>query len=305
MVGHHFRQTVEKSNTGAILDSPGAGRNPTVTVICDIAPRGEWVFNTGAGIWKRVLMNLLGNSLKYTSSGYIHVKLRREETVSASSAIITDEAQKSQPVKSGSSGAVILSVEDSGRGISQDYLTHHLFKPFYQEDPMNPGNGLGLSIVSQLVSSINGFTNVTSELGVGTNVKVSAVLNQGLDENDQASSSTSSNFQNLRLGMFGLDAVPDLDETPSGILTPEARCILAIRSTLESYAKSLGISVSTLTTTALVTVDIVLTTEAHCQSLRGSVGRPLIVLGGKPALHYSANRQTDGENGRVVILSQP
>jgi hypothetical protein len=216
-----------------------------------------------------------------------------------------DEAQKSHPVKSSSCSAVILSVEDSGRGISQDYLTHHLFKPFYQEDPMNPGNGLGLSIVSQLVSSVNGFTNVTSDLGVGTNVKVSAVLDQYLDGNDQVSSSTSSNFQNLRLGMFGLDAAPDLDETPSGILTPEARCILAIRSTLESYAKSLGISVSTLTTTALVTVDIVLTTEAHYQSIRGSVGRPLIVLGGKPALHYSANRQTDGENGRMVILSQP
>jgi signal transduction histidine kinase len=305
MVGHHFRQTVEKLNTGAILDSPSVGRNPTVTVICDIAPRDEWDFNTGAGVWKRVLMNLLGNSLKYTSSGYIHVRLRREETFSASSKIIADEAQKSHPVKSSSSSAVILSVEDSGRGISQDYLTHHLFKPFYQEDSMNPGNGLGLSIVSQLVSSVNGFTDVTSELGVGTNVKVSAVLDQYLDGNDQVSSSTSSNFQNLRLGMFGLDAAPDLDETPSGILTPEARCILAIRSTLESYAKSLGISVSTMTTTALVTVDIVLTTEAHYQSLRGSVGRPLIVLGGKPALHYSANRQTDGENGRMVILSQP
>jgi signal transduction histidine kinase len=305
MVGHNFRQTVEKSNTGAILDSPGAGRNPTVTVICDIAPRNEWVFNTGAGVWKRVLMNLLGNSLKYTSSGYIHVRLRREETFSASSTITMDEAQRSHPVKSSSSSVVILSVEDSGRGISQDYLTHHLFKPFYQEDPMNPGNGLGLSIVCQLVSSVNGFTNVTSELGVGTNVKVSAVLDQYLDGNNQLSSSTSSNFQNLRLGMFGLDAAPDLDETPSGILTPEARCILAIRSTLESYAKSLGISVSTMTTTALVTVDIVLTTETHYQSLRGSVGRPLIVLGGKPALHYSANRQTDGKNGRVVVLSQP
>jgi signal transduction histidine kinase len=305
MVGHNFRQTVEKSNIGAILDSPGAGRNPTVTVICDIAPGDEWVFNTGAGIWKRVLMNLLGNSLKYTTSGYIHVKLRREENISESSAIITDEAQKLQLVPSSRSSAVILSVEDSGRGISQDYLTHHLFKPFYQEDPMNPGNGLGLSIVSQLVSSINGFTNVTSELGVGTNVKVSAVLNQDLGGNDRVSSSKSSNFQNLRLGMFGLDAVPDLDETPSGILTPEARSILAIRSTLEGYAASLGISVSTMTTTALVTVDIVITTEAHFQSLRSSVGRPVIVLGGKPALHYSANRQTDGENSHVVILPQP
>jgi len=38
---------------------------------------------------------------------------------------------------------LILKVKDSGKGISKEFLKHHLYKPFTQEDSLAVGAGLG------------------------------------------------------------------------------------------------------------------------------------------------------------------
>jgi signal transduction histidine kinase len=48
---------------------PAGPRPSQVTVIFDIDPDAEWNFYTHAGAWRRILMNVFGNSLKYTRSG--------------------------------------------------------------------------------------------------------------------------------------------------------------------------------------------------------------------------------------------
>jgi len=65
-----------------------------------------------------------------------------------------------------------FAVKDTGIGMSPDYLKHELFTPFSQENSFSPGIGLGLSIVQQLVSGLEGNVEVNSTVGVGTCVEV-------------------------------------------------------------------------------------------------------------------------------------
>lgn len=135
-----------------------------IDVVVDIGYRSNWIFNIQSGAVRRIVMNLLGNALKYTNGGWVRVSLQAEDI----------EKTPSQPAQS----VVTVSVSDTGRGMSQEYLQGGLFTPFTQEDPMNPGIGLGLSIVLKLVRSLNGTISITSEQGVGTVVVVTLTLDR-------------------------------------------------------------------------------------------------------------------------------
>jgi PAS domain S-box-containing protein len=101
---------------------------------------------------RQVLVNLLGNAVKFTSSG--EVKLEVSSTPAAA-------------------GSVILhfSITDTGIGISPDQIGH-LFKPFHQEDSSTSrrfgGSGLGLAICRRLLDLMGGSISVTSRLGEGS-----------------------------------------------------------------------------------------------------------------------------------------
>lgn len=68
-----------------------------------------------------------------------------------------------------------ISVADTGKGISQDFLKNQLFHPFSQENPLQTGTGLGLAIVNSIVrsSSVEGKVDVWSSENVGTDIKIS------------------------------------------------------------------------------------------------------------------------------------
>ena len=68
---------------------------------------------------------------------------------------------------------ITLTVKDTGKGISKDFMENHLFVPFTQEDTTSShGVGLGMSIVKSLVSLLAGEIKVDSELEKGTEVTV-------------------------------------------------------------------------------------------------------------------------------------
>jgi signal transduction histidine kinase len=338
IAGHYFRRTVETSDSPLHKNAPGTiekKTSPGLAVICAISPTCDWVFKTDGGIWKRVLMNLLGNSLKYTSSGFILVQLRLEEGVPvfesktrptvlatrAKSMINPDLRDVLSPIserlplgrqcttlpRNTKTVNVTLIIEDSGKGMSQDYLTHHLFKPFYQEDILSPGTGLGLSIVHQLVSSIGGSVQVTSEVGLGTEVRIDVALQRPDAATTPVSLSGTSQFKGLRLGVCGLDIVPDLSETPSGILDVAARRSIALRSTLADYAMHLEMSVVTVDSLDSNAADLILTPESEYRratsSQQCSFSKPLIVLSAEPMMHYQQIKKM--EFGSAVVLSQP
>jgi hypothetical protein len=67
---------------------------------------------------------------------------------------------------------VTLLVEDTGIGMSRDFVSNDVFVPFRQADFQSPGTGLGLSIVKEIVKEFKGSLHVRSELGNGSRVSV-------------------------------------------------------------------------------------------------------------------------------------
>ncbi|MBS2099994.1 sensor histidine kinase [Carboxylicivirga linearis] len=113
---------------------------------------------------KQVLFNLLNNSLKFTSEGYVKLCLKN---MSRSEAKPDPElfGQRNLPDR-----FFLFSVEDTGIGIrAEDYET--IFTPFVkiEDREINYGGmGLGLPIVKQIINALGGDIWLKSTLGVGT-----------------------------------------------------------------------------------------------------------------------------------------
>ncbi|KAK4134607.1 hypothetical protein BT67DRAFT_380128 [Trichocladium antarcticum] len=147
---------------GAANPSNGLPDHPLLVTV-SVERRDDWTRPLNVGSWKRVVMNLFGNALKYTITGRIDVCLR----------VVQRTDRKGQ-----SSDYISLTVEDTGLGMSSDYLKYHLFTAFSQEDSHSPGMGLGLSIVQQLVYGLGGVVDVKSSVGVGTVIEVLLPFNK-------------------------------------------------------------------------------------------------------------------------------
>jgi signal transduction histidine kinase/CheY-like chemotaxis protein len=155
--GHAFRETHAPS--GFPIDNTPKPYVPCnlrhVSVSLEIAPRLPYLVRTQPGAIRRIVMNLLGNALKYTNDGYIAVIVKSIKSQSNSSRT-----------------NLTLTFKDSGKGMSLEYQRTRLFSPFSQEDPFSDGTGLGLSIVRQIVDSLGGHIDIRSRKGIGTTVDV-------------------------------------------------------------------------------------------------------------------------------------
>jgi signal transduction histidine kinase len=100
---------------------------------------------------QQVLLNLVGNACKFTSSGRVHVGCRRE--------------------RGGPADWVVIDVTDTGIGMTPEQMTR-LFGQFMQADSSTTrrfgGTGLGLAISQQLCAMLGGAITVQSEFGRGS-----------------------------------------------------------------------------------------------------------------------------------------
>ncbi|MFH0976157.1 MAG: PAS domain S-box protein [Spirochaetota bacterium] len=121
----------------------------------------------------QVLVNLVGNAIKFTESG--RVVLRLEKTGDTGQQGHTDNAVPAPCV------SIKFTVSDTGIGMTPEQLTR-IFSPFIQADETTTrkygGTGLGLSISKQLVEKMGGTISVESEPGTGS--IFSFTLNFGL-----------------------------------------------------------------------------------------------------------------------------
>ena len=99
----------------------------------------------------QILINLVGNAIKFTHTGQVMVTVERDPARTAA-------------------GAFKFTVTDTGIGIAADKLDL-LFDPFSQADSSTSrkygGSGLGLAIVARLVALMHGTVEVASEPGIG------------------------------------------------------------------------------------------------------------------------------------------
>ncbi len=103
----------------------------------------------------QIINNLLSNALKFTSTGYIVLRILKEK-----------EEENSIDLR--------IEVEDTGIGIPEDKI-YFIFDRFtkFDEFNINPtGIGVGLSLVKEFVRLMNGKIEVFSEVGKGTLFKI-------------------------------------------------------------------------------------------------------------------------------------
>ena len=124
----------------------------------------------------QVLLNLLGNSIKFVEKGniYLNVNLIKEKK---------DQVW------------LEFVITDTGIGISEQDLKH-IFDSFKQANQHTfskyGGTGLGLNIVKQIVHKLNGQLEVSSQLGVGTTFKFT--LSYGIGKKSKLGSTAHEKF---------------------------------------------------------------------------------------------------------------
>ncbi|BGP39437.1 hypothetical protein JCM10450v2_003390 [Rhodotorula kratochvilovae] len=132
--------------------------------------RGGWRAMIDVGGLKRVLLNLVGNALKFTREGEVKISLREIGVLPSSPQFSPDTAVLDRRL-------VSITVRDTGIGMSDEFIRDGSYlTPFLQADPFVSGAGLGLSIVDSIVKRMGGKLDVASQLGVGTAMTVTLPL---------------------------------------------------------------------------------------------------------------------------------
>jgi PAS domain S-box-containing protein len=121
-------------------------------LLCEVAPEVPEVVRGDSSRLRQIVVNLVGNAIKFTDSGEIAVKVQVE-------------------TREGTECVCRFTVADTGVGIPED-KRELIFKPFSQADTSTTrkygGTGLGLTISTRLVQMMGGKIWVESEAGRGS-----------------------------------------------------------------------------------------------------------------------------------------
>ena len=154
----NVRMTVEDTVDIVALDA----YEKSVGLTCMIEPNVPSELMGDPGRLRQVLINLLGNAVKFTDSGEVTLYIKLDDE--------TDEQAR-----------LYISVKDTGIGIPESEV-NNIFKPFAQVDRKNSksyaGTGLGLAISRRIVQLMGGKIKVISEVGSGSKFYFTATFNK-------------------------------------------------------------------------------------------------------------------------------
>ena len=154
--------TLEECDVRMIIEKAVAGARPLAAqkgldLSCGI-PHDAGAVRGDARRIEQVLLNLIGNAVKFTEKGSVSVTCRRRD------------------------GIVAISVDDTGIGIQPSDMAS-LFKPFSQVDTgltrRYEGTGLGLSICKKLVELMGGTIEAASVWGEGSRFSFTLPAGEG------------------------------------------------------------------------------------------------------------------------------
>ncbi|CAK1366227.1 Hybrid signal transduction histidine kinase B [Cercospora beticola] len=226
-----------------------------VAVILDIdrAPDIDWRCSVAVGAWKRICINLVSNSLKYTQNGHIRVSLKANP--------LPDKNQKKR-------FNVTFSVQDTGKGMSKDFLENHLFRAFAQEDSLVEGTGLGMNLVAKIVKSFEGKIEVLSEKGVGSCFSVTLPLELSRTKRETGARNPARPLHRSISGMARAVAgcsvgIIDSASTPSGNQRADETARALLLSSVHKTLGEIGVNAYNCTWQGDEAADIYLVSEAE------------------------------------------
>ena len=169
----------------------------------EVEPELPRILVGDAGRLRQILLNLIGNAVKFTDEGEVMVKAWMEG--------LTQER-----------ATVRFAVNDTGIGISPENATR-LFESFVQGDSSTTrkygGTGLGLAISKQLVEMMHGSIDVESELGRGSTFSFRVPFERHQPEGGSGS-----------ISLVGRKALVVDENVESGSLTKEYLNLLGCRA---------------------------------------------------------------------------
>jgi signal transduction histidine kinase/CheY-like chemotaxis protein len=156
----------------------GRASRKGLTFETDVAPEVPAGIITDGAKLRQILVNLLGNAVKFTEEGGVTLRVREHP-----------------------SGLLRFDVIDTGVGIDSQEL-EEIFDPFKQVEAgkVAGGTGLGLAISRQLAEALGGHISVTSVVQQGSTFSLSLPLDEASAEEVEALANTdAANSEHLRL----------------------------------------------------------------------------------------------------------
>ncbi len=148
-----LQEVLEAAMSGARVTGHAKGLAVSLSIAPDLWP---WRRGDGPRL-RQILLNLLGNAIKFTPAGEVSVSVRRGEP----------------------DHWIQIEVRDTGIGIAPEDL-ERIFEPFQQaEQAANRrfgGTGLGLAIVRQVLRAMGGWIHARSEPGQGSCFEITLPL---------------------------------------------------------------------------------------------------------------------------------
>ncbi|MBN2574234.1 MAG: PAS domain S-box protein [Deltaproteobacteria bacterium] len=128
-----------------------------------VAGHGLGIVKADPGLIEQAIMNLVVNARDAMPQG--------GDLVIETAAVTLDETQAQERRLAGAGRHVLLSITDTGTGMT-DEVKCHLFEPFFTTKPRGKGTGLGLATTYVAVEQSGGSIEVWSEVGKGTTVRI-------------------------------------------------------------------------------------------------------------------------------------
>ncbi|ECG1334906.1 two component system sensor kinase [Salmonella enterica subsp. indica] len=144
----HFTLHMEETALLPLLDQTmqtilGPAQSKKLSLRTFVGQHVPLYFHTDSIRLRQILVNLLGNAVKFTETGGIRLTVKRHAE------------------------QLIFLVSDSGKGI-EIHQQSQIFTAFYQVDTNSQGTGIGLTIVTSLTKMMGGKLKLNSVPGVGT-----------------------------------------------------------------------------------------------------------------------------------------
>jgi len=157
-----------------------AADKTNVELLTKFAPNLNDILIGDSGRIRQILLNLIGNAIKFTDEGYVLLEIDSEK--------IDDNTTR-----------LLFDIKDTGIGIPDDKIDY-IFNKFSQAEESTTrkfgGTGLGLAICSKLVSMMGGNIGAKSSLGRGSHFYFNLVLSK--DKNNSLAEKTNISITSLK-----------------------------------------------------------------------------------------------------------